>query len=162
MLVIVVVILQLLVLGGAVASLRIAAATAAGHATIAADAAAHAAVVTLTADSARDDFEITLQAGALCAIDKRQSVDGGAGQLCAAVIAAAQDAAQRNGAVIVTLQVGADPRAYVTTTAPALFDVIVETEVPGPLARLSKLCADMQQREDLCWARGWSAARSVG
>lgn len=160
------VVCQFVVLAGAAALAHTAAESARDRAQSGADAVAHALAGSLAMDPQRFDFEVALQQGATCALvgvstDLPPQRDGDA-IACRRALDVAGRVAAANGATVVVVRVGPDVGAYMHDGVAALFEVLVETEVAGPLAHTAPLCNDHQTRGGLCWAEAWSAAREMG
>ena len=147
---------------GGMGAVDVAAAVAAqSRAENAADAIAHAAAALLAADPQRGHLSIAAQAGTFCDTDS----DGGpaTGDACARAMAAARLVARENGAILLRLTVGPDPRDLRPDRGPGRLQTLALAAVPRGLPVLPSPCPRAPGTgPDLCWAEAWSAAQEAG
>ncbi len=123
----------------------------------AAAAAAHAAEAELAAGAGSDDLSIALQSRRTAC---RLPGEADAPPACAVVRAAAERVARANGAEVVDLALGPDPRDRGAEAAPGRIVAVATVEVVRRLPLLGRLCATPHPRPAaLCVARATAAAR---
>jgi hypothetical protein len=123
----------------------------------AAAAAAHAAEAELAAGAGSDDLSIALQARrTACRLPEEPDTP----PACAVVRGAAERVARANGAEVVDLVLGPDPRDRGAEAAPGRIVAVATVEVVRRLPLLRRLCATPHARPAaLCVARATAAAR---
>jgi hypothetical protein len=123
----------------------------------AAAAAAHAAEAELAAGTGDGDLSVALQARRTAC---RLPADTGAPPACAVVRGAAQRVARANGAEVVDLVLGPDPRDRGPEAAPGRIVAVATVALSRGLPLLHRLCATAHPRPaGLCVARATAAAR---
>lgn len=147
----------LLVLSGLGAAEVVAVTAGDARAEQAAAAAAHAAEAELAAGTGGDDLSVALQARrTVC----RPPAESDAPAACAPVRRAAERVARANGAEVIDLVLGPDPRDRGAGAAPGRIVAVATVELGRRLPLLDRLCAgDRARTAALCVARATAAAR---
>lgn len=152
---------SVLATGGLGAVDAAAAVAASSHAEAAADAVAHGVASLLAGHPDRDRLSLAVQAGEAC---ERGSPPGpSTGKACADALALAIRLAAANGAAVMRLSVGPDPRDLRADRGAGRLLTLAEVAVPRGLPVLPGRCPPAPgSQPDLCWAMAWSAAQEAG
>jgi pyruvate/2-oxoglutarate dehydrogenase complex dihydrolipoamide acyltransferase (E2) component len=147
----------LLVVAGLGGAELLAVSAAEARAELAAAAAAHAAEVALAGQPDAGALSVELQAGRTAC---RVAEEPDAPALCGPATRAARRVARADGAEVVDVVLGPDPRDRVRAAAPGRIVAVATVEMPRGLPLLGRLCADPRLRSGvLCLARATAAAR---
>lgn len=148
---------------GGIGAVDVAAAVAAqSRAENAADAVAHAVAAVLAADPDREHLSLSAQAGNLCDTESPPP-DIAAEKACGRALSTARDVASRNGAVLLRLTVGPDPRDLRPERGAGRVLTLALVAVRRGLPVLPAHCPPSPGTgPDLCWAEAWSAAQESG
>ncbi len=151
-----------LVVTGGIGGIDAAAAIAAqSRAENAADAVAHAVAALLATDDGRQTLSIAVQGGSSCDTDTPAAPE--AGPACSRAIAEARRAASDNGAVLLRLTVGPDPRDFRADRGAGGLLTLAAVAVPRHLPILPAYCpARPGSTSDLCWVETQSGAQEAG